>query len=82
MRKKKWRELHWKKKVDLSYVETTSLTHHSKNIADNLSFCIDGTQTDLKAYSKEVKDYLNSMLGNESFEQMLKRCSNSNTLLN
>lgn len=63
MRKKKWREAHWKRKIDLSYIETTSLTSLSQNIADNLSFCIDGTSEDLKAYSKEVKDYLSTEIG-------------------
>jgi hypothetical protein len=43
IRKKKWREAHWKRIIDLSYIETTSLTQLSQNIADNLSFCIDGT---------------------------------------
>ena len=62
-RKKKWREAHWKRKIDLSYIETTSLTFLSQNIADNLSFCIDGTSEDLKSYSREVKDYLNTELG-------------------
>lgn len=70
MRKKKWREAHWKRKIDLSYIETTSLTAISQNIADNLSFCIDGTSEDLKAYSREVKDYLSTELGNETHTQM------------
>ena len=51
----KIRDAQWKRKIDLSYIETTSLTQLSQNIADNLSFCIDGTYTDLKAYSREVK---------------------------
>lgn len=75
MRKKKCREAHWKRKIDLSYIETTSLTHISQNIADNLSFCIDGTIEDLKSYSREVKDYLGTELGNETHLQMfMKSC--------
>ena len=74
IRKKKWREAHWKRKIDLSYIESTSLTQLSKNIADNLSFCIDGTQEDLKAYSREVKDYLSSELGYETELEMLLKC--------
>lgn len=76
IRKKKWREAHWKRKIDLSYIETTSLTFISQNIADNLSFCIDGTSEDLKAYSREVKDYLNTELGHESQVQMTLRSLN------
>ena len=75
MRKKKWREAHWKRKIDLSYIETTSLTQLSQNIADNLSFCVDGTQEDLKSYSREVKDYLNTELGQETQMQMFLKCS-------
>jgi hypothetical protein len=75
MRKKKCREAHWKRKIDLSYIETTSLTHISQNIADNLSFCIDGTIEDLKSYSREVKDYLGTELGSETHLQMfMKSC--------
>jgi hypothetical protein len=70
IRKKKWRESHWKHKIDLSYIETTSLTSLSQNIADNLSYCIDGTQEDMRAYAREVKDYLNTELGNETQIQM------------
>jgi len=66
LRKKKWREAHWKRKIDLSYIETTSLTLLAQNVADNLSFCIDGTIEDLRAYSREVKDYLNTEIGEES----------------
>jgi len=66
LRKKKWREAHWKRKIDLSYIETTSLTVLAQNVADNLSFCIDGTSEDLRAYSREVKDYLNTEVGSES----------------
>jgi len=51
----KIRDAQWKRKIDLSYIETTSLIQLSQNIADNLSFCIDGTHTDLRAYSREVK---------------------------
>lgn len=75
VRKKKWREAHWKRKIDLSYIETTSLTQLSQNIADNLSFCVDGTQEDLKAYSREVKDYLNTELGQETEMEMFLKCS-------
>ncbi len=74
IRKKKWREAHWKRKIDLSYIESTSLTQLSKNIADNLSFCIDGTQEDLRAFSREVKDYMNSEIGDETELEMLIRC--------
>ena len=74
MRKKKWREAHWKKKIDLSYIETTNLTQLSQNIADNLAFCIDGTQEDLRACSKEVKDYLGTELGGETAVQMFLKC--------
>jgi len=74
-RKKKWREAHWKRKIDLSYIETTSLTQLSQNIADNLSFCVDGTQEDLKSYSREVKDYLNTELGQETQMEMFLKCS-------
>ena len=73
MRKKKWREAHWKRKIDLSYIESTSLASVSQNIADNLSFCIDGTSEDLKAYSREVKDYLSTELGNETQTLMVLR---------
>lgn len=59
IRKKKWREAHWKHRIDLSYIETTSLVKLSQNIADNLCFCIDGTTEDLKSFSREIKDYLN-----------------------
>jgi hypothetical protein len=58
IRKKKFREAHFKRCVDLSYIESTSLNKLSQNIADNLSFCIDGTISDLKSYSREIKDYL------------------------
>ena len=71
MRKKKWREAHWKRKIDLSYIESTCLTQLSQNVADNLSFCVDGTHEDLKAYSREVKDYLNTELGKETQTQMV-----------
>lgn len=74
IRKKKWREAHWKRKIDLSYIETTTLTQLSQNIADNLSFCIDGTNEDLRAYSREVKDYLNTELGSETQVQMFLKC--------
>ena len=74
-RKKKWRDAHWKRKIDLSYIETTSLTQLSQNIADNLSFCVDGTQEDLRAYSREVKDYLNTELGAETPMDMFLKCS-------
>ena len=50
MRKKKWKEAHWKRRIDLSYIETTSLVQLSQNIADNLSFCIDGTYQDIYGY--------------------------------
>ncbi len=73
MRKKKWREAHWKRKIDLSYIESTSLASVSQNIADNLSFCIDGTSEDLKAYSREVKDYLSTELGDETQTLMVLR---------
>ena len=73
MRKKKWREAHWKRKIDLSYIESTSLASVSQNIADNLSFCIDGTSEDLKAYSREVKDYLSTELGNQTQTLMVLR---------
>lgn len=73
IRKKKWREAHWKRKIDLSYIETTSLTQFSQIIADNLSFCIDGTSEDLRAYTREVKDYLNTELGDETQMQMLMK---------
>ena len=43
----------------------------SQNVADNLSFCVDGTHEDLKAYSREVKDYLNTELGKETQTQMV-----------
>ncbi|CAF0874058.1 unnamed protein product [Brachionus calyciflorus] len=74
LRKKKWKETHWKRKIDLSHIETTSLTQLSSNICDNLTFCIDGTLQDMKSYSKEVKDYLNTELGNESQIQMILKC--------
>ena len=74
IRKKKWREAHWKKKIDLSYIDTTNLTQLPFNIADNLAFCIDGTQEDLRACSKEVKDYLNTELCSESGIQMFLKC--------
>jgi hypothetical protein len=41
-RKKKLRELHFKHKIDLSYIETTQLNNLTQQIADNLAFCIDG----------------------------------------
>jgi hypothetical protein len=74
LRKKKLRETHWKRKIDLSYIETTSLTQLSANVADNLSYCIDGTYEDLKSYAREVKDYLSTELGNESSLQMMLKC--------
>lgn len=74
LRKKKWKEAHWKRKIDLSYIETTSLTQLSHNIADNLSFCIDGTQEDMRAYSREVRDYLSTELGHETQIQMFLKC--------
>lgn len=67
-------QAHWKRKIDLSYIESTSLTQVSRNIADNLSFCIDGTNEDLRAYSREVKDYLSSELGQETEIEMLVKC--------
>lgn len=74
IRKRRWREAHWKRKIDLSYIETTSLMQSSQNIVENLSFCIDGTNEDLRVYSKEVKDYLNSELGSETQVQMFLKC--------
>lgn len=75
VRKKRSREAHWKRKIDLSYIETTSLTHIAQNISDNLSFCLDGTLEDLKSYSREVKDYLATELGNEtSLHAFVKLC--------
>ena len=47
--------MHLKRRIDLSYIETTSLVGYSQLIADNLSFCIDGTNEDLKAFSREIK---------------------------
>jgi hypothetical protein len=41
-RKKKLRDLHFKHKIDLSYIETTQLNNLTQQIADNLAFCIDG----------------------------------------
>lgn len=73
MRKKKWREAHHKRKIDLSHIETTTLTHLSQNVADNLAFCIDGTSEDMKAYAKEVKDYLNTEMGTETHEAQTLR---------
>jgi hypothetical protein len=78
IRKKKWREAHWKRKIDLSYIESTSLTHVAKNIADNLAYCVDGTLEDLRAYAREVKDYMNSELGGESELDMLIKCGGLN----
>lgn len=75
VRKKKSREAHWKRKIDLSYIESTSLTHIAQNISDNLSFCIDGTNEDLKSYAREVKDYLSTELGSEtSLQTFVKLC--------
>lgn len=74
LRKKKLREAHWKRKIDLSYIETTSLTQLPQNIADNLGFCIDGTIEDMKAYTREVKDYLSTELGHETEMQMFLKC--------
>ena len=73
-RKKKWRDIHWKRKIDMSYIETTQFNSLSQNIADNLSFCIDGTTEDLKSYNKEVKDYLLTELGTETDLQMFLKC--------
>ncbi|RNA16504.1 MDS1 and EVI1 complex locus EVI1 isoform X2, partial [Brachionus plicatilis] len=67
--KKKLKDLQWKRKIDLSYIETTNFTNLFRNIADNLSFCVDGTKQDLKSYSLEVKDYLNSMLFSKDYKQ-------------
>ncbi|CAF0716562.1 unnamed protein product [Brachionus calyciflorus] len=72
LRKKKLKDLHWKRKIDQSYIETTNFTHLFNNIADNLSFCVDGTKQDLKSYSQEVKDYLNSMI-NKQLNQVVFR---------
>lgn len=74
LRKKKWKETHWKRKIDLSYIETSSLSQLGANVCDNLAFCVDGTRQDLKSYSKEVKDYLNSHLNKESQIQMVLKC--------
>ena len=74
LRKKKLREAHWKRKIDLSYIETTSLTQLPQNIADNLGFCIDGTGEDMKAYTREVKDYLSTELGHETEMEMFLKC--------
>ena len=56
--KKKQNQMHLKRRIDLSYIETTSLTHYSQFIADNLAFYIDGTKDDLIAYSREIKHSL------------------------
>ena len=74
LRKKKWREAHWKRKIDLSYIEATSLAKLSQNIADNLAFCIDGTHEDLRSYARECKDYLSTELGEETHAEMLLKC--------
>lgn len=75
VRKKRSRETHWKRKIDLSYIESTSLTHIAQNISDNLSFCIDGTNEDLKSYAREVKDYLSTELGSETgLQAFVKLC--------
>lgn len=71
--KKKLKDLQWKRKIDLSYIETTNFTNLFKNIADNLSFCVDGTKQDLKSYSLEVKDYLNSMVFSKDCNQVIFR---------
>jgi len=74
IKKKRWRDIHWKRRMDLSHIETMSLNNITKNIADNLNFCIDGTYEDLNAFSREVKDYLNTDLGSETQVQMFLRC--------
>ena len=74
LRKKRWRETHWKRKIDLSYIETTSLSQISANVCDNLTFCVDGTRHDLKSYAKEVNNYLNSHLNKEIQIQMVLKC--------